>query len=192
MGKLLKGTAKFEIHRNDMYWDCMILDSGFDENNNYHSEFFHCKWTGYNDNYWWTEVSEKNRTIEVIGDKGTMKKFVLNYGTNEVTEYGLELPEEDYERVDQDGQVFTYCTMRQVAKHTIGLDHKKAYIRHGKKFYKPYRNYFTGNSQHCEKMVEFGYMESDGKEKHPTYWFTRAGLDWLGDELGMKIYDERN
>ena len=23
-----------------------------------------------------------------------------------------------------------------------------------------------------------------------VYWMTRAGLDWLGDQLGMTIYDE--
>ena len=28
------------------------------------------------------------------------------------------------------------------AKHAIGLDYKKPYHRHGKAFYKPYRNYF--------------------------------------------------
>ena len=28
------------------------------------------------------------------------------------------------------------------ASHAIGLDYKRPYIRHGKKFYKPYRNYY--------------------------------------------------
>lgn len=30
-----------------------------------------------------------------------------------------------------------------VARHAIGLDNKNPYIRHGRKFYKPYRNYFA-------------------------------------------------
>lgn len=30
----------------------------------------------------------------------------------------------------------------ELAKHCIGLDYKKPYIRHEKQFYKPYRNYY--------------------------------------------------
>ena len=30
-----------------------------------------------------------------------------------------------------------------LAKHCIGLDRKKPYIRNGKKFYRPYRNFFA-------------------------------------------------
>lgn len=82
-----------------------------------------------------------------------------------------------------------------LAKHCIGLDYKKPYIRHGKKFYRPYRNYFYSgrNFNDLEEMVSSGYM-SRNKEKNQvggyTYWMTRAGLDWLGEQLGMHIYDE--
>ena len=30
----------------------------------------------------------------------------------------------------------------QIAAHMIGLDYKRPYIRHGRRYYKPYRNYF--------------------------------------------------
>ena len=30
-----------------------------------------------------------------------------------------------------------------LAKHCIGLDRKKPYIRHGKKFYRPYRKFYS-------------------------------------------------
>ena len=31
----------------------------------------------------------------------------------------------------------------ELCKHMIGLDYKKPYHRHGKAFYKPYRNYYS-------------------------------------------------
>ncbi len=82
-----------------------------------------------------------------------------------------------------------------LAKHCIGLDRKKPYIRHGKRFYRPYRNFFaTGsNYEDWETMKDAGYADRD-KEKNQhggyTYWMTRVGLDWLGERLGIHIYDE--
>lgn len=82
----------------------------------------------------------------------------------------------------------------ELAKHCIGLDRKKPYIRHGKKFYRPYRNYFV-TGRDCgdwEMMESSGYAERGGQNQHGGYTFclTRAGLDWLGEQLGMHIYDE--
>ena len=88
--------------------------------------------------------------------------------------------------------------MRQKALHTIGLNSshtgRRLYTRHGKKFYKPYRNYFCGKDKDLDALVEAGYMErmeeiAHGK-KTSTYWFNREGLDWLGEQLGIYIYDE--
>ena len=31
----------------------------------------------------------------------------------------------------------------EMAKHAIGLGHRKPYTRHGKLWYRPYRNYFA-------------------------------------------------
>lgn len=36
----------------------------------------------------------------------------------------------------------------ELAKHCIGLDSKKPYTRHGKKFYRPYRNFFATGSNY--------------------------------------------
>lgn len=82
-----------------------------------------------------------------------------------------------------------------LAKHCIGLDQKKPYIRHGKKFYRPYRNYYNTNrnTRSWDVMVEMGYAgRNEEKNRYGgyTYWLTRAGLDWLGEQLGMHIYDE--
>lgn len=78
--ELLKGRAEFSIHRNDMFWKCCLLDS----NNGY--EFFHVRWSGYNDSFWWDNVSEKNSVTTCKGNKGTEKKFKLNYKTLDVVE----------------------------------------------------------------------------------------------------------
>lgn len=83
----------------------------------------------------------------------------------------------------------------EVAKHAIGLGIRKPYARHGKRFYKPYRNYFatTVKSPDYElwvEMVEAGYATFSQNGYRAFFWLTHAGLDWLGDKLGMQIYDE--
>lgn len=78
--ELLTGRAEFNISRNDMSWRCCILDT----NNDY--EFFHLYWSGYNDAYWWDNVSDKASVITCKGDKGTERKFRLNYKTLDVIE----------------------------------------------------------------------------------------------------------
>ena len=79
-------------------------------------------------------------------------------------------------------------------KHCIGLDRKRPYTRHGKKFYRPYRNYYsTGKSQAgWEELTQAGYAERGERNSHGgyLYWLTRAGLDYLGEKIGVKIWDE--
>lgn len=112
----------------------------------------------------------------------------------------MELPKEEYIQVDENGHKITYCTMRQKVLHTIGLNSSHAgrrlYTRHGKKYYKPYRNYFCGNDSNLDKLVATGYMEcrtyQANGEDDKTYWFNRAGLDWLGEQIGIIIRNEEN
>ncbi|MDO4314094.1 MAG: hypothetical protein Q4C52_13515 [Eubacteriales bacterium] len=83
------------------------------------------------------------------------------------------------------------------AKHCIGLDRKKPYTRRGKKFYRPYRNYYvTGRrpDEYWDMMVAAGYAERGEQNSHGgfTYWLTRVGLDWLGKKLGIQIWDEED
>ena len=86
-----------------------------------------------------------------------------------------------------------------VMQHAIGLDgnRKKPYIRHGKKFYRPYRNYFATAPQ-CdgyelwETLEGAGYAEHRENGKYVCFFVTRAGLDWLGEKMGVHIYDEEN
>lgn len=112
----------------------------------------------------------------------------------------MKLPKEEYIHVEENGRKVTYCTMRQKVLHTIGLNSghtgRRLYTRHGKKYYKPYRNYFYGNDKDLDKLVEAGYMECSTEiahgKKSKTYWFNRDGLDWLGTQIGIHIYDEEN
>lgn len=110
----------------------------------------------------------------------------------------MELPKEEYFHVEENGHNVTYCTMRQKALHTIGFNSchvwRRLYTRHGKKYYKPYRNYFCGRDKDLDKLVDAGYMDfreyEANDEKDRTYWFNRNGLDWLGEQIGVIIRDE--
>lgn len=110
----------------------------------------------------------------------------------------MDLPKEEYIHVEKDGKIVTYCTMRQKALHTIGFNSghvgRRLYTRHGRRYYKPFRNYFVGKDCDLDELVEAGYMERLAKfahgEKVYTYWFNRVGLDWLGEQIGVYIYDE--
>lgn len=76
---MLRGKANHAQYSNDLYWTCYIFD-------NKNSEWFRIKFYGYNDSYWWDNVSEKARRKTVKGDKGTQKTFELDYKTLEVVE----------------------------------------------------------------------------------------------------------
>lgn len=113
----------------------------------------------------------------------------------------IELPENEYEYHTENGKTIAKCTLRHICLHTIGLildgrgNKGRLYTRHGKKFYKPYRNYFSGNNKELDRLVDAGLMEMisenvHGIEDYRTYWFNRKGLDWLGDQLGIVIRSE--
>ena len=112
----------------------------------------------------------------------------------------MELPKEEYIHVTENGKMITCCTMRQKALHVIGLNscpgRRRLYTRHGKKYYKPYRNYFCGKDSDLDKLVSAGYMDcrtyQTNGEDDKTYWFNRNGLDWLGQQIGIIIRDEEN
>lgn len=84
-----------------------------------------------------------------------------------------------------------------LASHAIGLDYKKPYTRHGKKFYKPYRNYYTVHLggyafRLWDEMEKEGKAKSKKSKTGAMFWLTRLGLDWLGEQLGIHIYDEED
>ncbi len=98
-----------------------------------------------------------------------------------------QLPNEEY--VHKDGVI--YCTMLQQVKHTIGMDNRSCYTRHGKKFYRPYRNHFTTPKREkaWDELVVDGLAKCHEDENGAEYWLTRKGLDWLGEHIGVTIHD---
>lgn len=113
----------------------------------------------------------------------------------------INFPDEDYNTIAENGLRHHYCTLRQKVKHVVGLDNcnlgSRLYSRHGKRYYKPYRNYFTGFDRELQSLVAVGLMEYSDEfaaEGQPinecrTYYFNRKGLDWLGNKLGITIKD---
>lgn len=71
------------------------------------------------------------------------------------------------------------------AVHCVGLDHAKPYTRHGKKFYKPYRNYYDAGGKDIEiwdALTTIGHAY-----KNQMYHLTDEGFRWLGKILNITI-----
>lgn len=79
-------------------------------------------------------------------------------------------------------------------KHMVGLDYKTPYHRHGKAFYRPYRNHYcdtvSGNKL-LDKLPDFIVRKERG-QRGVTYVLTRDGLDWLGRQLQITIKNVRD
>lgn len=77
----------------------------------------------------------------------------------------------------------------EICKHMVGLDYERPYHRHGKAFYRAYRNYFgevpEGNRL-LDKLPECLFTVRRN-ERGATYHLTKTGLDWLGRQLRIKI-----
>lgn len=86
-------------------------------------------------------------------------------------------------------KVIDYC------KHMIGLDNRNPYHRHGKAFYRPYRNYWSGRCRELDAMPDYvvekcafrnpsvGHLEID-------YHLTAEGKRWLGRQINITIKEE--
>ena len=86
---------------------------------------------------------------------------------------------------------------RKLVRHALGMDNRKTYVRHGKRFYRPYRNYFytherTVDFPFWERMVKAGLAEKEEEIKGINYFVTRRGMDWLGQHDGITIYNEED
>lgn len=107
--------------------------------------------------------------------------YLGNMGTDLGIEHDLEMDGIPKEKVIE------------LCKHMIGLDYKAPYHRHGKAFYKPYRNYFDapeGGNRYLEALPEYILRRHDERSGGVWYTLTREGLDWLGRQLHMTIYDK--
>lgn len=77
------------------------------------------------------------------------------------------------------------------AMYAIGMNAKKPYKRHGRRFFKPDRNLYICALNHPVWAIlrQKGYAMRAKRNTYEINSLTRAGLDWLGRELGVKIYD---
>ena len=77
------------------------------------------------------------------------------------------------------------------AKHCIGLDHNKPYKRHGKLWFKPYRNYFntTDDDEIWKTLTKIGHAKEYAWN---FFCLTDEGRRWLGRILGITIKEERD
>ena len=85
---------------------------------------------------------------------------------------------------------------RELVRHALGMDNERTYTRHGKRFYKPYRNYFqtgedTPDYPYWERLVYAGLANKKERGENIWYSVTRSGMDWLGQHDGIHIYDEK-
>ena len=86
---------------------------------------------------------------------------------------------------------------RILVRYALGMDNRKSYVRHGKRFYRPYRNYFytterTVDFPYWERMVNANLAEKEESTKGINYFVTRRGMDWLGQHDGIIIHDEED
>lgn len=84
----------------------------------------------------------------------------------------------------------------ELCKHMVGLDYHKPYHRHGKAFYKAYRNYYTdgisGNPLLDKLCGVLGIMRKEQGRIGTLYALTQYGLEWLGRQLQITIKTERD
>lgn len=80
--------------------------------------------------------------------------------------------------------------MIELCKHAIGLDRQKPYHRHGKAFYKPYRNFFCTSKDDLiwNRLCAVGIAKRS--EEHNgcvDFYLTRVGVEWLSRQLKITI-----
>ena len=66
-----KLEAKFSQSRNDMHWSVFTLEDGF------------IRWGGYDDAYWWDNVSKSEHARTRVGEKSG-KRYEINFATGDV------------------------------------------------------------------------------------------------------------
>lgn len=115
----------------------------------------------------WVEKRDREYT-EHLGDMGT--------------DMGIEmdLPEKELKRAIE------------LCKHMIGLDYSNPYHRHGKAFYKPYRNYFEApiaGDKTLDRLPSF-VITKEISDISIWYTLTSEGLKWLGRQLHITIKQE--
>lgn len=77
----------------------------------------------------------------------------------------------------------------ELCKHMVGLDYKSPYHRHGKAFYKPYRNYYEAPKDGNPILDKLPFAIINKRVGDISIWYelTEQGLAWLGRQLKITI-----
>lgn len=127
-------------------------------------------------------IKHKDGMLGCKHPKNWVEKRVEEY-SNYLGAMGIDMdiamvmPTEELERVIK------------ICKHMVGLDDKRPYHRHGKAFYRAYRNYYATGPQEnrlLDKLPECLFTVHRG-ERGATYCLTKTGLEWLGRQLHITI-----
>ena len=115
----------------------------------------------------WVEKRDREHT-EYLGEMGTDMGIEMDLSENELKR-AIEL-----------------------CKHMIGLDYSRPYHRHGKAFYKPYRNYLEApiTGEKILDKLPFYVITKEIGDISIWYTLTSDGLKWLGRQLKITIKQE--
>ena len=116
----------------------------------------------------WVEKRDREHT-GMIGDMG------LDMGIE------MDFTAEEYER------------LLEICKHMVGLDYTRPYHRHGKAFYRPFRNYYAdtlSGNRILDKLPRDVVRKEIGRVS-TQYALTNYGLSWLGRKLNVTIRTEK-
>lgn len=102
-------------------------------------------------------------------------------GTDMGTDMGIEM---SLNELELDAAI-NFC------KHMIGLDYKSPYHRHGKAFYKPYRNYCEAPQDGNPILDKLPFSVIERRQGAMFVWYslTKQGLAWLGRQLKITIWE---
>ena len=107
----------------------------------------------------------------------------------------MEWDAENYEEMGTDMGIEMTLTESELAraielcKHMVGLDYKSPYHRHGKAFYKPYRNYYEAPKDGNPILDKLPFAIINKRVGDISVWYelTEQGLAWLGRQLKITI-----
>ena len=142
---------------------------------------------------------EEKMTTWKDGEDGcTLTRRQLDKMSDEYAEYLGNMGDDMGIKMDFDNRGWKLEDALDHMRHMIGLDmlRHKPYKRHGKLFYKPYRNFWAGQNQYLDYLGGvIGMVEKEESKQAggmPFYYLTRRGLDFLGRHIGVTIRDEED
>lgn len=110
-----------------------------------------------------------------------------NDHTNAIGDMGLDMGIEMDLSTEELSRAIAIC------EHMVGLDYKRPYHRHGKAFYRPYRNYYA-DTLHGNRILDklpSNVVQKEVGRISTWYTLTNSGMAWLGRQLHVTILNEK-